>query len=61
MTRLMTIVGLTGFEPATPTPPVWCATKLRHSPIRYRNGNSENITALSYVAKNRLVTRPVTE
>lgn len=26
-------VGLTGFEPATPTPPVWCATKLRHSPF----------------------------
>ncbi len=26
-------VGLTGFEPATPTPPVWCATKLRHSPL----------------------------
>ena len=30
------VVGLTGFEPATPTPPVWCATKLRHSPLRYR-------------------------
>lgn len=25
-------VGLTGFEPATPAPPVQCATKLRHSP-----------------------------
>ena len=44
-------VGLTGFEPATPTPPVWCATKLRHSPIRYLNGNYANITALSYGPK----------
>ena len=50
-------VGLTGFEPATPTPPVWCATKLRHSPIRYLNGNCANITALSYGPKNRQVTR----
>src|SRR5699024_4360511 len=28
----MFLVGLTGFEPATPSPPVRCATKLRHSP-----------------------------
>ena len=26
------MVGLTGFEPATPTTPRWCATKLRYSP-----------------------------
>ena len=26
------MVGTTGFEPATPTPPVWCATKLRYVP-----------------------------
>ena len=26
------MVGLAGFEPATPRPPVWCATKLRYSP-----------------------------
>ena len=25
-------IGLTGFEPATSTPPVWRATKLRYSP-----------------------------
>jgi hypothetical protein len=31
-------VGLTGFEPATPSPPVKCATKLRHSPrVRRRS------------------------
>ncbi len=30
--RPCALVGLTGFEPATPTPPVWCAAKLRHSP-----------------------------
>ncbi len=26
------LVGATGFEPATPRPPVWCATRLRHAP-----------------------------
>src|ERR1700682_10632 len=26
------LVGETGFEPATPSPPDWCATELRHSP-----------------------------
>ena len=26
------MVGATGFEPATPTPPVWCATGLRYAP-----------------------------
>ena len=26
------MVGLTGFEPATPCPPDRCATKLRYSP-----------------------------
>lgn len=31
------IVGLTGFEPATSTPPVLRATKLRYSPIVIRN------------------------
>ena len=29
------MVGLTGFEPATPTTPRWCATKLRYSPTLY--------------------------
>src|SRR5699024_2925555 len=32
-TPTRTFVGLTGFEPATPAPPVQCATKLRHSPL----------------------------
>ena len=26
------MVGATGFEPATPSPPCWCATGLRHAP-----------------------------
>ncbi len=26
-------VGRAGLEPATPRPPVWCATKLRHRPV----------------------------
>ena len=26
------LVGRAGLEPATPRPPVWCATKLRHRP-----------------------------
>ena len=30
--RRSQLVGQTGFEPATPRPPVWCATKLRHCP-----------------------------
>jgi hypothetical protein len=29
-------VGRAGLEPATPRPPVWCATKLRHRPVRPR-------------------------
>src|SRR5690606_31315682 len=29
-------VGATGFEPATPTPPVWCATRLRYAPAKAR-------------------------
>ena len=27
------MVGTAGFEPATTTPPVWCATKLRYAPM----------------------------
>ena len=26
-------IGLTGFEPAAPTTPKWCATRLRYSPL----------------------------
>jgi hypothetical protein len=26
------MVGVAGFEPTTPTPPVWCATRLRYTP-----------------------------
>jgi hypothetical protein len=26
------LVGTTGFEPVTTTPPVWCATRLRYAP-----------------------------
>ena len=28
----MNMVGTAGFEPATTTPPVWCATRLRYAP-----------------------------
>ena len=28
------LVGTTGFEPVTTTPPVWCATRLRYAPNR---------------------------
>ena len=28
------LVGTAGFEPATTTPPVWCATRLRYAPIQ---------------------------
>jgi hypothetical protein len=30
------MVGMTGFEPATPSPPDWCATGLRYIPTRSR-------------------------
>ncbi len=26
------MVGAAGFEPTTPTPPAWCATRLRYAP-----------------------------
>ena len=29
---LKKMVGTAGFEPATTTPPVWCATRLRYAP-----------------------------
>ena len=29
---LLKMVGTAGFEPTTPTPPVWCATRLRYAP-----------------------------
>src|SRR5215213_10884542 len=29
------LVGMTGFEPATPRPPAVCATRLRHIPKTY--------------------------
>jgi hypothetical protein len=30
--NVLKMVGPTGFEPATPTTPRWCATRLRHGP-----------------------------
>ncbi len=33
MVSFLLFVGTTGFEPATPRPPVVCATGLRHVPI----------------------------
>ena len=29
---IVKLVGTAGFEPATTTPPVWCATRLRYAP-----------------------------
>ena len=34
------MVGTAGFEPATTTPPVWCATRLRYAP------NGRNSTSI---------------
>ena len=31
------LVGAAGFEPATPRPPVWCATRLRYAPPESRD------------------------
>jgi hypothetical protein len=27
------MVGVAGFEPTAPTPPAWCATRLRYTPM----------------------------
>ena len=29
------MVGTEGFEPSTPTTPLWCATRLRYAPILF--------------------------
>lgn len=34
------MVGVAGLEPATPTPPVWCATRLRYTPLIPRFGRA---------------------
>ena len=38
------LVGATGFEPATHRPPVCCATRLRHAPSSDRDGYSSHVT-----------------
>ena len=35
------MVGTAGFEPTTPTPPVWCATWLRYAPIYFESIRSQ--------------------
>ncbi len=35
------MVGAAGFEPATPTPPVWCATGLRYAPTGEPSGKPQ--------------------
>lgn len=41
------MVGAAGFEPTTPTPPAWCATRLRYAP----NGHTiaENLFDATFV------------
>ena len=40
------LVGQTGFEPATPSPPDWCATKLRYCPSpNFRSQSSAEVHA----------------
>ena len=33
------VVGVAGFEPATPTSRTWCATRLRYTPTKARSYN----------------------
>ncbi len=33
------VVGAKGFEPPTPTPPAWCATRLRYAPTQDATGS----------------------
>src|SRR4051794_37912104 len=44
----LSLVGETGFEPATARPPAGCATRLRHSPLcdRAGDGNRTRPTSL---------------
>ena len=36
LSAFLKLVGARGFEPPTPTTPLWCATRLRHAPTTTR-------------------------
>ncbi len=38
------MVGAKGFEPSTPTTPLWCATRLRYAPTENYFGVDPNTT-----------------
>lgn len=44
------MVGTAGFEPTTPTPPVWCATWLRYAPTKHQKLDEATTT---YIAAAR--------
>ncbi len=44
--KVVKLVGQRGFEPPTPTPPAWCATRLRHCPtVVLRRGGPSRLVA----------------
>jgi hypothetical protein len=49
------LVGVTGFEPATTTPPVWCATKLRYTPQKCPSIKDANHNEITRGVKPNLV------
>ena len=52
------MVGTTGFEPATPTTPRWCATKLRYVPILFYSLFNDSQLGSSLLRKMRYQTSP---
>ena len=44
----LTVVGVTGFEPATLCSQSRCATGLRYAPFKFRNKSNTNIYIIQY-------------
>src|SRR5258708_36568472 len=61
------MVGVAGFEPATPTSRTWCATRLRYTPTDGRSYNylpptpQARYLAAQHLAGNAMTVQPATE
>src|SRR3546814_20583980 len=52
------MVGAAGFEPTTPTPPVWCATRLRYAPTRRTIGAHDGANHVGTRQNSRTAVHP---
>src|SRR3546814_7915613 len=52
------MVGAAGFEPTTPTPPVWCATRLRYAPTRRTIGEHDGANNVGKRQNSRTAVTP---